>query len=212
VVAYEVDGELVGALGAAVARHANVRIVAGDFLAAEPPAEPFQVVGNVPFSLTSRIVDWCLRAPSMRSATLITQLEYARKRTGAYGRWSLLTILTWPDVSWTLRGTIPRTRFRPVPRVDAGGLHVARRHEPLLPPGRRAAYARLVELGFGGRGGSVRASLGLRYPAASVARACDAAGVGRSTVVAFVSPEQWLRLFAALEPAQPSDHRSPGVL
>jgi 23S rRNA (adenine-N6)-dimethyltransferase len=198
-VAYEIDEELARTLTARLAGRPNVRVVAGDFLAAAPPAQPFQVVGNVPFSLTSRIVDWCLGAPAMTAATIIAQLEYAKKRTGAYGRWSLRTVSTWPDVTWELRGTIARTRFRPVPRVDAGILHIARRDEPLVPPARRAAYARVVELGFGGVGGSVQASLGRRYPASRVARACQAAGLDRSTIVAFVSPEQWLRLFAALD-------------
>src|SRR5205823_11465676 len=101
---------------------AGVRVEAGDFLAARPPPRPFQVVGNVPFSITSDVVGWCLVAPALRSATLITQLEYARKRTGGYGRWSLVTVRTWPVFSWELRGRIPRQRFRPVPRVDAGVL------------------------------------------------------------------------------------------
>jgi len=145
VVAYEVDAELARALDAGAGRLPNVRVVAGDFLSASPPAEPFQVAGNVPFSLTSPIVDWCLGALAMTSATIIAQLEYAKKRTGAYGRWSLRTVLTWPDVSWELRGVIARTRFRPVPRVDAGILHVARRPAPLVAPraaGRVRAHGR----------------------------------------------------------------------
>jgi 23S rRNA (adenine-N6)-dimethyltransferase len=101
--------------------------VMGDFLGSRPPARPFQVVGNTPFSLTSPVIDWCLRARRMTAATLITQLEYARKRTGGFGRWSQLTVSTWPQFRWELRGTIPRTEFRPVPRVDAGILRLERR-------------------------------------------------------------------------------------
>lgn len=203
VVAYEVDPNHARGLAARVAGLANVRIVAGDFLAAAEPAEPFQVAGNVPFSLTAPIVDWCLRSRRMTAATLITQLEYARKRTGAYGRWSLVTVRTWPELAWELRGVIPRTRFRPVPRVDAGILSLVRRPRPLLPPSRLRRYEQLVELGFGGVGGSLQASLARRHPAARVRLACQAAGVERGAVVAFVSPEQWLRLFEALEPGPP---------
>ena len=123
-IAYEIDPAAAPALQARARRQANVSVVIGDFLAARPPREPFHVAGNAPFSLTSPIVDWCLHARSMTSATLITQLEYARKRTGAYGRWSLLTVSTWPQVQWDLRGTIGRDQFRPVPRVDAGILRL----------------------------------------------------------------------------------------
>ena len=151
-------------------------MVLGDFLAARPPSRPFQVVGNAPFSLTSPIVDWCLRAPRLTVATLITQLEYARKRTGGYGRWSQLTVSTWPQFRWELRGTIPRTEFRPVPRVDAGILRLERRAEPLISPARQAAYRRLVQAGFSGVGGSVQASLRRTYPPDKVAAACASAG------------------------------------
>jgi 23S rRNA (adenine-N6)-dimethyltransferase len=199
VVAYEIDRSLAGRLQARVADHDNVRVVLGDFLAARPPAGPFQVVGNAPFSLTSQIVGWCLKQSRMTSATLITQLEYARKRTGGYGRWSLLTVSTWPQVSWELRGTLPRTLFRPVPRVDAGVLHLARRPEPLISPARQGAYRKLVRAGFSGVGGSVQASLRLAYPADRVATACGAVGVGRRVVVGYVSPDQWVQIFRMLD-------------
>jgi len=199
VVAYEIDQALASRLAARLGDRPNVRIVMGDFLTARQPARPFQVVGNAPFSLTSPIVDWCLRASRMTAATLITQLEYARKRTGGYGRWSQLTVSTWPQVRWELRGTIARTEFQPVPRVDAGILRLERRAEPLISPARQAAYRRLVQAGFSGVGGSVQASLRRSYPPEKVAAACAGAGVDRRTVVAFVSPDQWVQIFQALD-------------
>jgi len=199
VIAYEIDQHLAGRLTARVGTRPNVRVVAGDFLSARPPSRPFQVVGNAPFSLTSPIIDWCLRASRMTAATLITQLEYARKRTGGYGRWSQLTISTWPQIRWELRGTIPRTEFRPVPRVDAGILHLERRPEPLVSPARQAAYRRLVQAGFSGVGGSVQASLRRTYPPDKVAAACASAGLDRRTIVAYVSPDQWIQIFRGLD-------------
>jgi 23S rRNA (adenine-N6)-dimethyltransferase len=199
VVAYEVDAALADRLQDRLQGRDNVRLVLKDFLAARPPSRPFQVVGNAPFSLTSPIIDWCLRASRMRTATLITQLEYARKRTGGYGRWSLLTCTTWPQLSWELRGRLPRTLFRPVPRVDAGILHLERRAKPLVSPARQHAYRQLVQAGFSGVGGSVQASLRRSYPADKVAQACADAGVDRRAVVAFVSPDQWVQIFTALD-------------
>jgi 23S rRNA (adenine-N6)-dimethyltransferase len=199
VVAYEIDQSLAGRLAARIADRPNVRVVLSDFLAARPPSRPFQVVGNAPFSLTAPIVEWCLRASRMTTATLITQLEYARKRTGGYGRWTQLTVSTWPQFSWQLAGTISRTEFRPVPRVDAGILRLARRSEPLVSRARLAAYRRLVRAGFSGVGGSVQASLRRSYPPEQVAAACGEAGVDRRTVVAYVSPDQWVQIFLALD-------------
>ncbi len=199
VIAYEVDESLAGRLAARVGERPQVKVVMRDFLTARPPARQFQVVGNAPFSLTSPIIDWCLHARRLTVATLITQLEYARKRAGGYGRWSLLTVSTWPQVRWAMKGTIARTQFRPVPRVDAGILQLERRAEPLISPARQAAYRRLVQAGFSGVGGSVQASLRRTYPPDKVAAACASAGVERRTVVAFVSPDQWIEIFRVLD-------------
>jgi 23S rRNA (adenine-N6)-dimethyltransferase len=204
VVAYEVDESLAGRLAARVGDRTNVKVVMRDFLSARPPSRPCQVVGNAPFSLTSPIVDWCLHARWLTGATLITQLEYARKRAGGYGRWSLLTVSTWPQFRWQLRGTIPRTQFRPVPRVDAGILQLERRPEPLISPSRMAAYRRLVQAGFSGVGGSVQASLRRTYPPNRVADACARAGLDRRTVVGYVSPDQWIEIFRQLD-GRPSE-------
>ena len=85
-----------------------------------------------------------------------------------------------------------------MPRVDAGILHLERRATPLVSPARQKAYRQLVQAGFSGVGGSVQASLRRSYPPDWVAEACATAGVDRRTVVAFVSPDQWVQIFTAL--------------
>lgn len=196
VYAYEIDRHLLPRLHERIRRFDNVHVVEGDFLAARPPPQPFVVVGNVPFSITSQLVDWCLWAATLTSATIITQLEYARKRTGGYGRWSLLTVETWPWFSWALRARIARSQFKPVPGVDAGVLHLARRDQPLVDPARMSGYRRMVEVGFSGIGGSLYRSLIRQYPRGTMDRAFQAAGLRRDVVVSYVTPEQWLRIFA----------------
>lgn len=197
--AYEIDPGLVPELRSTLAATPHVRVYERDFVTVSPPREPFAVVGNVPFSRTADIVDWCLRAPSLTDATLITQLEYARKRTGDFGRWSLRTVETWPHVEWRLLGRIGRREFRPVPSVDAGILRVERRPRPLLPAAQLDGYRRLVEAGFTGIGGSLYASL---HRAGHSRRRLDeafgAAGVDRAEIVAFVPPGAWLTLHTVL--------------
>jgi 23S rRNA (adenine-N6)-dimethyltransferase len=194
VVAYEVDPRM----AAAVPAQHGVVVRTGDFLRAADPGEPFSVVGNIPYSLTSAVVDWCLHAPSLRDATLLTQLEYARKRTGDYGRWSRLTISTWPVFDWWLAGRIPRTSFRPVPRVDGGILRLARRDAPLVPPEDLAVYRDLVEWGFTGVGGSLHATMARRYGNRRTAAAFRATRIPPDQPVGDVWPEQWLTLFRLL--------------
>ncbi|MEU4981651.1 23S rRNA (adenine(2058)-N(6))-methyltransferase Erm(O) [Streptomyces sp. NPDC021969] len=196
--AYEIDPRLLPGLRARFARTPHVHVVAGDFLAARPPRAPFSVAGNVPFSRTADIVDWCLSAPGLTDATLLTQLEYARKRTGDYGRWTLLTVLTWPRHEWRLVGRVGRHRFRPAPRVDAGILRIQRRPAPLLPGTARRTWADLVELGFSGVGGSLHASLRRARPRHRVDAAFRAARLDPGVLVGEVAPDRWLRLHEEL--------------
>ncbi len=197
--AYELDPRLVPALRARFARTPHVRVVAGDFLAARPPCTPFAVAGNVPFSRTADIVDWCLTAPHLTDATFLTQLEYARKRTGDYGRWTLLTVRTWPWHAWRLMGRVDRYRFRPAPRVDAGILRLERRPAPLLTDAAALrSWADLVELGYTGVGGSLHASLRRAHPRRRVDAAFRAARLDRDVLVGEVAPDRWLRLHGEL--------------
>ncbi|MFC4563008.1 ErmE/ErmH/ErmO/ErmR family 23S rRNA (adenine(2058)-N(6))-methyltransferase [Nocardiopsis mangrovi] len=196
-IAYEVDPALAAGLSRRFAGR-GVTVEHADIRTAAPPGDSFAAVGNIPYSITADIVDWCLAARGLTSATLVTQLEYARKRTGGYGRWSRLTVRTWPDFSWEMGRRIPRDRFHPVPRVDSAVLLLRRRARPLLPAHLRGAYRRLVDLGFTGTGGSLRASLRTAHAAHRVDAALAAAGIGRTTVVAFVAPDQWITLAAHL--------------
>ncbi|MGI5269787.1 ErmE/ErmH/ErmO/ErmR family 23S rRNA (adenine(2058)-N(6))-methyltransferase [Nonomuraea sp. CA-218870] len=195
VIGYEIDPRLAGLLRSRTRDDPRVEVVRGDFASARPPGEPFAVVGNIPYSVTSRIVSWCLRARSLTSATLVTQLEYARKRTGDYGRWSLVTVESWPWFHWRMGHRIGRECFRPVPSVDSAILRIERRPRPLVGSGRD--WQRLVELGFSGVGGSLRASLRTRYGGVDAALA--AAGVARDAVVGHVHPDQWLTVYDRLD-------------
>jgi 23S rRNA (adenine-N6)-dimethyltransferase len=194
-ITYEVDPQVAAGLRGLP----GVTVRVADFLRAVPPDRPFSVVGNIPYALTSAVVDWCLHARTLTAATLLTQLEYARKRTGDYGRWSRLTISTWPVVSWTLAGRVPRSAFRPVPRVDGGILRLDRRPVPLVEPAALPAYRRFVEAGFTGVGGSLHSSLARRYGDRRVSAAWRAARLAIDVPVGLVWPEQWLTVFRLIE-------------
>ncbi|MGW0178152.1 ErmE/ErmH/ErmO/ErmR family 23S rRNA (adenine(2058)-N(6))-methyltransferase [Nocardia sp. NPDC003345] len=198
VIAYEKDPHYARRLAARYAGNPRFRVVHSDFRIVRPPRQPFTVVANIPFAVTTDIVRWCLAARQLTAATLLTQYEFARKHTGDYGRWSKLTVTHWPDTEFTLGHRFDRREFFPVPHVDAALLRIAPRAEPLLPAQARDSYRRFVELGFSGIGGSFAASLRRAHPAPAVAGACAAAGVAPGLAVGFVPPEAWLTVFRVL--------------
>jgi 23S rRNA (adenine-N6)-dimethyltransferase len=198
VVAYEIDPKLSPVLRKVLGKAANVEIRYADVLDAKAPAERFKLISNVPFGSTSAVVRWILGAAALDTATLVTQLEYAKKRTGQFGRWSRLTISTWPEFDWTFHGKIPRASFHPAPGVDAGLLHMKRRPQPLVPKRLSSQWESFVEVGFGGIGGSLFASLSRIYPSRQVTSAFNRNGLDKTLVVAFVPPPDWVALFHEL--------------
>jgi 23S rRNA (adenine-N6)-dimethyltransferase len=198
VLAYEIDENLYQQLVSEFANRTNVVLRLGDVLRDIPPNEDFQVIANIPFGITSDIISWCIRADSFWAGTFITQLEYARKRTGFYERWTKVTAQTWPQFSWVMCGSIRRREFRPEPRVDAAILSIRRRREPLMPRVELPQFRKLVDVGFKGVGGSLDKSLSQVLPRKVVLRALAGAGVKPGTVVAFVSPDQWVTIYRAL--------------
>jgi 23S rRNA (adenine-N6)-dimethyltransferase len=198
VMAYEIDPKLSPVLQKVLGKSANVEILYADILQAKAPSERFKLISNVPFGSTSAVVRWILAAPSLDTATLVTQLEYAKKRTGEFGRWSMLTISTWPEFEWSFHGRIPRASFHPAPGVDAGLLHIEKRPAALVDKRMSSQWERFVEIGFGGVGGSLFASLSRMYPSRQVAASFSRRGLDRDTVVAFVPPSDWVALFADL--------------
>ncbi|MFC3961438.1 23S ribosomal RNA methyltransferase Erm [Nocardia jiangsuensis] len=196
--AYELDPHHAEQLRARYRDHPRITIEHSDFRAVQPPDEPFTVVANIPFAASTDILRWCLTAPALTSATLLTQREFARKHSGDYGRWSRLAITHWPQTALALGPRVGRNSFHPVPAVDAAVLLVRRRGQPLLPAASLASYRRLVHLGFAGTGGSFGASLAREHPRVKVRSACGTAELDPDTPVGLVTPAQWLTVFRAL--------------
>lgn len=201
VTAYEIDRDMVARLRRR-GIPPNVDVVAADFLTVDPPEHPFHLVGNVPFGITAEVVGWALKSRSLETATLITEWAYARKRSGDYGRWTRLTVTSWPRIKWSLGGKIGRRSFRPVPSVDAGILKLARQTPHLVNDDNLRAWQSFVQLGFSGIGGSLFRSLTTRFDTRAVRAAFRQCKIDESTVVAFVHPDDWLSLYAHLRPGK----------
>lgn len=157
--AIEIDPELVSRLRSRFAATGNVEIVCGDALRVALPDEPFRVVANIPFNLTTAIMRRLLDDPRvpLARADLLVELDVAWKRArctpstalGAY--WG-----AWYEFALVRR--LGATAFAPPPATDAGVLRIERREEPLVAPVDAPAYRSLVSTAFESRA-SLRRSL-----------------------------------------------------
>jgi len=114
----------------------------------------WKLVANLPYSVASPILVE-LAQSGMGPERMVTtlQLEVARRLSAqpneeAYGVLSLLVQLDYEPREWF---KIPAGCFFPKPDVDSACIWLVRRAAPLLSPGQRPLFARLVKRSFSQR-------------------------------------------------------------
>ena len=198
VMAIEIDPRLVGPLRRGVGRRVDVRVVHGDARSVRLPSEPFRVVGNLPFAITTDVLRRLLGPRStLVRADLIVQLEVARKRTVDPPR-NALSICWAPWWTFDLRRRIPARRFSPPPSVDAALLVISRREPPWLAVGERGAFERFVRRAFQHPGLPMPRALGTERR--DVRRALSDLGLPHRTRPVDLRNEEWPRLYRRLVP------------
>jgi 16S rRNA (adenine1518-N6/adenine1519-N6)-dimethyltransferase len=131
--AVEFDRDLVGYLSKLLASHLNARVINADFLGFEPDPNQlpqFCLVGNLPFNITSPVIDWCVRYHKrITTAVLMVQDELAARLAGSPGSkdWSPLSIFTQLHFEVQRRFTVPPSSFQPAPKVTSAVITLAPR-------------------------------------------------------------------------------------
>ena len=173
VLAVELDPELARVLARRFATTRNVVVLPADARDVPLPCNPYRVVANLPFGVTSAVLRRLLDAPDtgLMRADLVVQWQVARERVRVdHGPTTDLVGARWGPWWEFLRGRrLPAGSFRPRPSVDAAVLVVARRDPPLLPVEWSRRYANFVTRAFRSRPDAP--DLGIRH---WVARFCGA--------------------------------------
>jgi len=200
VLALELDPAWARSLGERFAAHANVTVRHQDVLRCAWPREPFRVVGNIPFGITTPLLHALLddlRRPLVR-ADVIVQHEVARKRATP-GPATVLGVSWAPWFAFRLVRRIPAAAFSPVPAVDGAHMAIERRAQPLLEPAEQRAFARFVRAGFA-RGGHLRAGLRSQLTNNQVRILRATVPFDDETLCNRLDADAWVALFAAARP------------
>jgi 16S rRNA (adenine1518-N6/adenine1519-N6)-dimethyltransferase len=206
VVAIEKDRELIAPLRA---RFPAVTVVEGDALeldwraaAGVGSAEPLLVTGNIPYSITSPLLDRALEPPRPRRIVFLVQKEVAERvaavpGTPAYGA---LTVGVQSVARVEKLFGVPAGAFHPPPKVDSAVLRLTPLERPALGDAEVAPFRRMVVGLFGFR----RKQLlrGLReltgWPAEQAGGVLERAGVVASARPETLEPADFLRLLGAV--------------
>lgn len=134
-----------------------------------PPG--YKVVANVPYYITSKIVEKLMTADNTPSiAVLLVQKEVAERIAARSGEMSLLGLSTQIFAEASLGIEVPKRYFTPPPRVDSQAVILSTYDEPLIPSEDQKAFFRIAKAGFGAKRKKLRSSiaggLGLTKPQA----------------------------------------------
>jgi 23S rRNA (adenine-N6)-dimethyltransferase len=212
VLAIERDPSLADRLRTKFATWPAVTVVEGDVLETPLPDEPFRVVANLPFGITTKILRQLLDAGALLRADVIVQAEVARKR-GSGGRGTLLNACWEPWFEFGTGARIAASAFRPRPRVDAAVLIVTRRSEPLVDPASRRDYTDFVTAAFEGARPTVASALARSIPRSRFTGLARELGFGAEALPSQLDVHHWVGLFSAAgpSPARSGSARGPSA-
>ncbi len=162
----------------------------------------WRVVGNIPYYITSPLIDCALQAPMPVSVTYLVQREVARRLVASPGskEFGALTIGVGAVAAVTVPMEVGRGAFRPPPKVDSAVIHLVPHAEALVAPAQIPAFRRLMVSTFSYRrkrmGRAIREALGLDAVAAD--ELVRSAGIDPDLRPEQIGIPQWVALFRAL--------------
>lgn len=208
VIAIEKDPRLAETLRGRVLPE-NVVIVEGDALGAdwhalvtESTVPRFKVVGNIPYYVTSPLIEKALTSPLPEVVVFLVQREVADRLTAAPGSQAFGALTAGVQVVARAERlfVVKAGAFRPPPRVDSAVVRLRPLAEPLVRPEEHAAFRRFVTALFGAR--RKQLGRGLRIvtgaPKHDVERVVRETGLGSDQRPEVLSPQELVRLWLAV--------------
>lgn len=161
VIAVEFDADLVRKLPGQFPGK-NLEIYNEDILQFDLSKLPsgYKVVANVPYYITSKIVQMLMTAANKPAITvLLVQKEVAERIAAEPGDMSILAISAQVYAEASLGDVVPAELFTPPPKVDSQVVILETRPEPLVTPADEKAFFRVVKAGFSAKRKKLRSSL-----------------------------------------------------
>mgnify|MGYP006339795331 CR=1 FL=1 len=120
----------------------------------------YKVVANVPYYITSKIIEKLMTAKNKPSLVVIlVQKEVAERVAAHAGDMSILAVSAQIFARARLGVMVPREYFTPPPKVDSQVVVLHTRATPLVSPEDEKAFFRVVKAGFSSKRKKLRSSI-----------------------------------------------------
>jgi len=157
----------------------------------------YVVVANVPYYITSKIVQKLLTAENKpRRTVLLVQKEVAERIAAEPSAMSLLGVSAQLYAEAKQGPVVPRQFFVPPPKVDSQVVVLETRAQPLVSPADEKDFFRVVRAGFVAKRKKLRSALaaGLALDKTEVETMLQHAGISPDWRAEDVSIAQWLAI------------------
>jgi len=205
VIAVEIDRALAANLREKHRHQPDVEIVEDDFLDTDLRAvvgEPYLLIGNVPYYITTPIIFKSLEPPVPRRAVFLVQREVAERMAANAGdeAYGALTVNIAVVATVEQVMTVPAEAFRPPPKVESAVVRLTPLGQPLLPPDSLDVFRNFVQAAFGQRRKQMQRILrSVRQISADQAeKVLEQVGIEPSARPEIVTPEEFANLFRLL--------------
>jgi 16S rRNA (adenine1518-N6/adenine1519-N6)-dimethyltransferase len=215
VLAVELDPRMAAWLRDELGQVPGFELIEADALQLDPaaafPGQPFKLVANIPYHITSPLLHAFLegeRPPAL--IVLLVQLEVAERVAAPPGQMSYLSVFVQNVADAEVVARVPAEAFEPVPKVDSAVLRLRRRADPPIPPGdEREPFYRIVQAGFRQRRKQLHNGLGRELPLlpGTLEVALAACGVDPERRPQTLSVEEWACVARQLAPRLGADRR-----
>ena len=157
----------------------------------------YKVVANVPYYITSKIVEKLMTAENKPSiAVLLVQKEVAERIAAEAGNMSVLSVSVQIFAEAEIDIEVPRQFFTPPPKVDSQVVVLRTRNNPLITPEDQRDLFRIVKAGFSAKRKKLRSSLsgGLGIDKSVAEELLKNAGISPDARAEDLAIEDWKRL------------------
>ncbi|SMF89805.1 23S rRNA (adenine-N6)-dimethyltransferase [Paenibacillus uliginis N3/975] len=177
----------------------NIRVRQADFLQIDLPRDPFSVISNIPFSITTAILDKLLGYPGvpLKCAILIVEKGAARRFTSVP-----ITdprILKWRMwFEFQIVRTVSPEHFSPRPRVDSAVLIIRKKKNPAVLPQDHAKFMALAVHGLRDPRLPFSAALGDVFSPAQITKLARVLKLERNVSICTLNEQQWGEVFLSM--------------
>lgn len=182
----------------------NLTVVNEDILQFDLGQLPagYKVVANVPYYITSKIVEKLMTAENKPSlAVLLVQKEVAERIAALPGEMSILALSAQIYTQATLDIEVPRQFFMPPPKVDSQVVVLRTRQQSLVTKEDEKRFFRVVKAGFSSKRKKLRSSIsaGLALDKSTAENLLKSANINPELRAEDLSIDQWLTLTKVYE-------------